>query len=301
MTTETASIIQVPRVQAYGLGDLNRLRPFVFEGQAGTEINHLGTSKPLSELHKYSGALRDQRFLYELGLRQKADKPVGDSESQKAGIVVYDLFQERGRGTATDDACDYNNGDPSLRKEGHASVRWVVHPASIAGGTVELGEQSEVYHILLPIAENDDSRWVLMTVDGLYRTDTGTPFALGKRKQAVQSLMKSGFSEELAENEASRFYGRSEGQGIAAVVRWSYVHGGPFYVYASGVPRGGLPFLGSFLASRSASGASQASENGVVVVTEKDYRIFVADRKRLAEIDAANKELKRTLRELGQE
>ena len=253
MATKTSSLIEVPRIEAYGVGDVNRLRSYVFEGEVDTEIANLGASKPLEDLHKLSGALRDQRFIYETGLRQKKGESVEfPEEALHAGRTTYDLFQERDRGNATDDVCDYDSGDKSLSKEGHASVRWVVHPASFKGGQIKLGGQSEVYHILVPVAINDDLRWVLMTDDGLYRTDTGSPFALGARDQAVESLVKRGYDKELAENEVSRFFGRREGQGMAAVSRWSDEYCGPFDVGADFDPGDWDPILGSFLASRSA-------------------------------------------------
>ena len=245
----------VPRAELRTVGDVNRLvAPPEFEGYVDIDLRYMGENKPLSELHKYSGALRDQRFLYEIGFRQaigeKLDLP---EDVLKAGNLVYTLFNVIGRGNAANDACDYDNGDRSLRKRKYRSVRWVVNPAGFNdNGEIQINEDpekrpvSEIYNSLVP-----SSGFGVVTMDGMARPDTGTPFATGTRKQALKSIIKSGVPEEHAEKFLYYFSSREYGQGKAAVSRWYYDdHYGSFIVYADNEPRVRSPVLCSFLVSR---------------------------------------------------
>ncbi|MBL7160909.1 MAG: hypothetical protein ISS93_03620 [Candidatus Aenigmarchaeota archaeon] len=280
---ETIQRVAVPRIQIYGAGDLNRLAPFIFEGEVGTEIERLG--EPFKDIHAYSGALRDLRGLYEIGLAhemgQELDLP---AEALEAGKTVYHVFHQRPKGNVTDDACDYNGGK-QLRKvlDTDRSVRWIVHPAGFEdtedGWKANLGEHSDVRYILVP-----KTGFTEMTVDGAYRPDTGTPFATNEsRKKAVQTWVKAGIPEEIAGKEVSYFYSREEGQGTAAGGRWrNNPEDGPFYVYAVYEPGLWSSNIGSFPVSRSAERSEAGPEDrGVQVVSVDEYRRLVADSKTL--------------------
>lgn len=283
---ETIQRLAVPRVQIYGIGDLNRIAPFTFEGEVGTKIERHG--EQFKDIHAYSGSLREFRGLYEIGLAQEMGQEIDlPAEALEAGRTVYSIFQQRPRGNVTDDACDYNGGKQLKKaRDTDRSVRWIVHPAGFEetpeGWRANLGEHSDVRYILVP-----KTGFVEMTVDGAYRPDTGTPFATNdNRKNAVQTWVKAGIPEEVADREVSYFYSREEGQGTAAVCRWHNDPGnGPFFVCADDEPRGRGSSVGSLLVSRSAERSEAGPEDrGVKVVSVEEYRRLVADSEMLQSV-----------------
>lgn len=281
MSTATSSRITVPRIRVYGAGDLNRLNTFEFEGKMDTEIGDYG--KPLHDLHKGSIALRDQATLFQAYLLSELGENLELSEEVKN--AVFQLFDKRGYGNVTDDACDYNNGDSRLKKvkPTDRAVRWIIHPKQFRqtnnGWEALLEENSEIHNILVPKTGH-----VELTVDGAYRPDTGTPFStVESRKEAEKSWTGRGFDPEFAEKAVSYFYSREEGNGTVAVGRWfSYAVGGRFDVYAGDGPDFRDSFIGSFLASRSPSGARHTHKKGTVVVEEKAYRALMETAEKLA-------------------
>ena len=228
------SMIIVPEIKIYGVGDSHRLMPFSFEGEIGTQIADFG--KPYNQLHKGSIALRDQATLFQWYLLSElGEAPELPEDVRKA---VYKLFDKMGFGNVTDDACDYSHGEKLRKiKPTDRSVRWIIHPERFEltedGWSAKVGENSYVLHILLP-----EPGYAELTCDGAYRPDTGTPFSTVKtRKAAEQSWISRGFSPKFAEKAVSYLHSREEGKGTAAVVRWySDADDGRFSVGADGVP-----------------------------------------------------------------
>jgi len=251
--------IEIPKIRIYGVGDLNRLMPFEFEGQVAAEIGSYG--KPLKDIHKGSISLAEEATLFEAYLLSELDEYTPSEETR--GVIKH-LFERMGRGNVTDDACDYDNGDKRMKKARPTDrrVRWIPHPEGFekADGVWKaiIGEDG-FKDILVP-----ETGYVEMTCDGLYRPDTGTPFSTAKsRERAEKSLTDRGFSPDFARKAVSYFYSRNEGEGTAAVVRWfGSADGGRFFVFTDYVPDGRSPSVGSFPASRSAERSEAGPEKG---------------------------------------
>lgn len=250
MTTETGTgMITVPKIKIYGAGDLNSLRMFEYDGEIGSEITDFG--KPYADLQD-TITLGDQSTLFQAYLLSESGKL--DLPKNVHGVLDY-LFKETGKGNVTNDACDYDHGDKSMKKihESDRRVLWKVAPERFeetSDGWKAIG--GDEFTILVP--EDGYVRW---TNDGGYRPDTGTPFETGSKEEAIKSMIDHGIPENVAKRCRSYFLGRSEGNGIAAVVRYSCGVYGPFDVGASWDPSNWGSIVGRFPASRSASGASQ--------------------------------------------
>jgi len=249
--TATNSMITVPKIEVYGVGDLNRIKPFEFDGRIETEIYAFG--KSYYELHSDSISLSDEATLFQIYLLSE----LGENPEIPKDVMylIHKLFNTQGYGNVTNDACDYDNGKKLRKvKDTDRSVRWINQPAGFErteeGWRLLLGEDSELYCILVP-----ESGYVELTDNGAYRPDTGTPFStLKTRKEDERSWIKRGFSQEFAEKAVSCFYSREEGRGTSAVVRWfDYTDNGRFNVGADYGPNGRSLGVGSFLASRSAN------------------------------------------------
>ncbi len=276
---ETASMVTVPKIEIYGVGDLNRLRKFVFEGEIDQQIGNYGS--PLEDIHGNSIALRDEAALWNAYLLSKSGKLELPEEVRK---TVYSLFESRGYGNVTDDACNYDKGDTCLKKihDTDRRVQWIVHPEFNKEGNAwkaTLREDSEVHNILVP-----EPGYARRTNDGPYRPDTGTPFeTVRTRAEAEKSWTDKGFDTEFAKEAVSYWHSRNEGEGTAAVFRWYFDEVvGRFIVCANCGPDFRSGAVGSFPASRLPSGARRVSDKGTVVLSSKEYNSLIQTVEKLA-------------------
>ena len=233
-------MITTPRISVYGVGDLNRLRRFEFEGEIGREI--IDSDVPASYLVNDTITLADQAALFQayVGIRQERELDTNDPFEQVLQYL-FDIWKEKTN--VTRDLCDYDNGDRGMRKV-HGTDRRVLWKVI----------REEDYNILIP-----ESGHVKCTNDGLYRPDTGTPFETTRdMEEAIRSMIDHGIPEELAQKIRSYFWSREEDQGTCAVFRssGSYING-PFTINAC-VDFPDRFVIGRFPAHRSVSEASHA-------------------------------------------
>jgi len=273
--------IDVPRIRTYGAGDLRRLQQFSVEGQIASEIDNFGNQ--YYRLHKGSIGLNEEAALFNAYLLSELGKI--ELPDEVRGLCDY-LFNQKGRGNVTDDACDYDNGDKGMEKvkDTDRRVRWILRPDEFKHGDkweAKLGEESDEKFILIP-----ESGYVERTVDGAYRPDTGTPFStVNTRKAAEQSWIDKGYSKDFAEKAVSYFFSREENRGTSAVGRWYYDgDGGRFGVRADGSPVVRVPSVGSLAMSRQPSGARSDPERSVVVVSQKDFEAAVRSSEQATQI-----------------
>lgn len=239
----------------------------------------------LYKIHEDSITLGDQATLFEAYLLSELGKIELDPGVKE---IVYYIFDTRGRGNVTNNACDYDNG-AKLKKDRKSdrSVRWITRPESFERGDngwkAKLGADSDVHEITIP-----ETGYVERTCDGAYRPGVGTPFStVETRKAAKKSWTDKGFSLEFAENVVSSFYSRNEGEGTASVLRWcGSDDDGRFSVSADDDPDYGSSRVGSFPASRSAERSEASHGKGIVVMDEAEYKSV------MDALDQATKQLK---------
>jgi len=135
---------------------------------------------------------------------------------------------------------------PERVPKGYVTAIWIKYPILHGvGGRWEItdGKHTERIRLLLPPAG-----FVVPTRDGLYRFDTGTPFAtIRKRKKAIREWVKFEYKPEVAEREISYFEPGEPRSGKAAVLRL-YNNQGPFSISA----KCGLEFSGRAFGTRPA-------------------------------------------------
>ncbi len=262
MTLKTVQMVEVPRIQAYGLGSVEGLRTsgqYDFEGSVARKIPADSFGKKYKDIHSQSIVLADQAALwntYLLSKLGKADLPK-DLEA-----TLETMFGNVGYGNVTNDACDYDNGR-SLKKtkDSDRNVRWVKNPVEFK---IEDDQWKaiggEEHYILIPVSGH-----VELTNDGAYNPLTGTPFStIDSRAAAEKSWTDKGFDPEFAKLAVSYFYSGEEGQGTSAVDRWySDDDNGRFDVNAIGYPSNRNGSVGSFPASRLLKEFRLTSENGM--------------------------------------
>ncbi len=219
---------------------------------------------------------------------------------REAGDLVYAECQERkGRGH-WHDVVEFLPRDQSPK--GHsqpqgncALTRWFT-------GAKELKRVNSVWRpvdaedIIFPVWVPVGDEWFAVpTKDGLVDPRTGSYLELVKdREEAVKRYVRSGFTQKQAEKELSRQWGAGE-KGIRVVYSYSDGDGGPLYVSFGDGPESGSEYLGSFPASRLASGASRDSE----LVPQAEYQAAVREsREAVQRAEIAEKELAR-LKESG--
>ncbi len=276
MDASTALMIRISRRGIYSPGDTNSLVSRSFDGEVGPEIHHFG--ELYSTLHAGSITLRGQETLFTLYLLSElGDVALTDGEQR---VLDY-LFNHKGRGNVTNDACVYGDAHRQRKaKDTDHPVRWIVRPKEFNdGGEAVPGERSEEYHILLPA-----SGYVECTNDGAYRSDTGTPFStVPARETAEQSWTGRGFSVDFARKAVSYFYRSSNLSGTAAVDRWFYTEDyGCFNFSADLDPGSSYSSIGSFPA-REAAERSEAPP-GFRMVTVTEYQALQRDQQTLADI-----------------
>lgn len=208
-------------------------------GDISVDINNLDSNKPAYKLCRKAPTLAELRALYELGLGVTMEEDVtGLENTVKGALSIYDSIQSmEDKGEWTADGVDYKNGKKHLGvvvPGDYIAVRWVNHPAFKEGEEddeweVLLSEDSREFHIFLP-----PDGYVIPTMDGLYRPDTGAPFAtVENRKEAIRLIEKSGL---YGENEVS-YWRRAKEIEISAVRRWFHdTTYGSFYTLACCVP-----------------------------------------------------------------
>lgn len=243
--------VEVPKIEIYGVGDLNRLVPFEFEGEIGKEIENYG--EPLIDIHNLSITLRDQATLFQAYLLSELGELTLPEDVK--GVLKY-LFEKKGR-NVTDDVCIYGEGIKGMKKvkETDMPVLWVPSPYTVrvTGDERKIEIYGEPHRILIP-----ETGYVEHTVDGAYRPDTGTPFStVPTREEAEESWVKKGFPPEIARKAVSYFW-RMEGKvekGIAFVTRDYYDdEEGPFSITVDYDPWFSSITVGSFFAKRRAEG-----------------------------------------------
>lgn len=155
----------------------------------------------------------------------------------EAGMMIHkNISNRKGVGEWTNDACDYDNRRAQrgvLTPDDYLHVRWVKHPVferREGGWTASLQESSEELYVDLPPAG-----FVVLTMDGLYRPDTGTPFATEHYPgRVIRQLQEVGLE---GEEYLSFFLPQSRGRGTYAVCRWSLADSlGPFSVFVLDSP-----------------------------------------------------------------
>lgn len=258
---------------------------YVFKG-----IKRLNTKIRLGLLANYSDPLYKQTFLWELAIAYRTLEEymqqgmdinpeqtlisLGAKKSHiKAARKFYKMCQEsttEHENNATRDLVDYDKGNPNIEKldPTDRSVLWTVEPTIISpengGWKAEDGQT-----IPIAIPERGWQTWarierkvkalgseILLNEYLLHRPDTGTPVKVKIAKQeAIQDFQKMGIPRKVAEEAASLWDSKNEGQGQANVVRCANQINGPLFTRASGYPDYSTPDLGSFRASRSPSGA----------------------------------------------
>jgi len=156
-------------------------------------IEHSGCT-PVDALRGGVMTLAEMSALYEIALAGHVERgPVFNSSMEtalKADTLHSNILSQDSLGEWTDDACDYGS---DRRPQGiivpadFVPVRWVKHPLFVKNGDgweARMQEGSEECHIFLP-----PSGYVIPTCDGLYRPDTGTPFAtMNDRNKAMDLL-----------------------------------------------------------------------------------------------------------------
>ncbi|MBN2330229.1 MAG: hypothetical protein JXC85_00265 [Candidatus Aenigmarchaeota archaeon] len=302
--TDTTSLITVPRFELYGLGDLHRIAPHAYEGEMAKKIDNYG--ERLCDIHADSIELGDECALFNLFLLSELGE-IGPIEGELRE-AIYGLFDNIGYGNVTNNACDYDKGDPNLEKtkDSDIPVLWTVRPTKImktgSGWNIELGEESEQFPSCLPA-----SGYTEMTCDGLHMPVSGSssrprgvPFSTvndrnAAEKSVVRYLTSKGVETEKAENFAkiavSYFGSRESRKGTASVCRWySNDDSGRFDVGAYYGPDVRSPCIGSFPASRSAERSEASPEGrGIKVISVEEYRALQADAEKLAAVRSALK------------
>jgi hypothetical protein len=216
-------MVEVPKILAYGLGDERKVEPFFFEGKVASDLMWRGSS--FYRLHKGGITLGEQAALYNAYLLRVQELMKGDNGLDE---VLYAMFERRGLGNVTDDACDFDNYDRNIlrskTKPTDMAVRWIFHPEKFSGTDVSsfeavLGPQSRWMDTIVP-----KKGYVELTCDGSYRPGTGTPFSTVKtRAEAVKSWTDKGFDPDFAEVAVSEWACGTEGRGKGtySVLRWA--------------------------------------------------------------------------------
>lgn len=244
MTTETnTGMITVPKLKIYGAGDLSRLQMFEYDGDISRKITNF--DKTYADLQD-TITLSDQTTLFQAYLLSESGQL--DLPDDVLGVLDY-LFKGKRRGNVTNDACDYDNGDKSMKKvhESDRRVLWKVAPERFeetSDGWNAIG--GDEFSIIIP-----KDGYVIWTNDGGYRPDTGTPFETGSVDEAIKSMIDHGIPDSVAKRCRSCFWSRSEDDGTSAVGRFSSEGNGPFNVIAYRDPSFRHSSIGRFPARRS--------------------------------------------------
>ena len=223
-------------------------RNFKFPGGlVSTQIEYLGREIPAHISRKDSLTLAEERAIYELALAARhgeLSKNLSSFLSQhvEPNIRIYNNIHEtETAGNWTDDAVNYDSPRRKPRgvilPKGYTWVQWLKRPSLVRHAedsktwltSVEVGD-TEILEIPLP-----PTGYPIPTMDGIYRPDTGTPFAtvtIHDRKEAIKKWSEAGYDRDTTERELSRFT-RREGdwKGLAAVHRYNGKGLGPFAVY----------------------------------------------------------------------
>ena len=223
--------VKIPKIRTYGMGDLNRLLPFEYDGHVGRKITNLGGE--CRNIHRGSVTLVDYATLFQAYLRSEFpqdNRRHGHEDEELDTLELSDDVKEllkhsfeTFRGIVTNDACDYDNGNKDMKrvKPTDRRVRWIINPEGFekTGSKWSTGDKwsaigGEPHYILLP-----EPGYIELTVDGLLRPDTGTPFSTVETKgEAVASFMARKFPYEFARRAVSYFCSRDEEQGTASVI-----------------------------------------------------------------------------------
>ncbi len=236
------------------------------------EIADLG--KQFKDLHKGSITAQKIQRLHNYWVLGEAGE-IQIPEDQKR-VLDY-LFNKFGKGIVLDNGVDYNDQGDLEEKEGYARARIVTQPKRFhtESGQWEVeAEEIEPVHDYVP-----PTGFPLLTNDGIYNPDTFVPFAtVPSRKVAEQSHVSKGANPEVARKAVGKFWSREEGQGVAAVSVYCDSDSvyGRFDLGASGGPGSRDPDIGR-LASRPASGASQASEDPTALAVRESKLIEVSE------------------------
>jgi hypothetical protein len=205
-----------------------------------TDIEGLNSNKPAHALCKGSTTLSEATALYELALAIQLDDDlagVPEKVAMAAGTVYNSIHLRMRAGEWTDDACDWHNIHivrGTVVPKNCVPARWVKHPVferRAEGWQALAGEGSDEMYICLP-----PEGFVIPTIDGLYRPDTGTPFATeGDREKAVRLLESAGLN---GRKEVSYFWGKPLYKGgVCAVSHRRYPsYYGPFAIHVGAEP-----------------------------------------------------------------
>jgi hypothetical protein len=265
----SVQMIKVPELRRYGVGDLNRLMPYILGGKVASGVENYGNE--FKDLHKGSITLGNQAGHWNAYLMSE----LGELDLGDAKDAIYSQFENRGNGNVTDDACNYDGGIKLRKfKDSDRSVEWIIRPEGFEKKNgiwqAKLGQDSDLKHITIPA-----SGYVALTCDGSYRPDTGTPFkTVPTRAEAEKSWTDAGYTSEFAKKSVSYFYSMDEGKGTASVFRWCNDGAfGRFYVDARNVP----DIRDSDIGALAASGAERSeagTAKGTIVLLENEYRML---------------------------
>lgn len=266
-----------------------RIPGFIYRGfkfpqaEVATDIEDLNHYEPVHELHKCSTTLAEVRALYEvaLAIQQEEDLAGIPEGAVKPALSIYaNIHSRNGAGECTDDACDYDNGKwprGVLVQKDFLPVRWVKHPVLKEKDKcweALLREDSAEAYIFLP-----PEGFAVPTVDGLYRPDTGTPFATEKDKdKAIRILNRAGLD---GKKEASYFWRIGENKGVYSVTRQNIGYDGPFVVFASIKPG----FRDDYIGSRPINRSKQIAEPATpLMVSEEELDVLMTAQEALGRV-----------------
>jgi len=227
------------------------------EAEVAISIENLGSAESAYELHSSSVTLSEARALYELQLSARMGEDLSAVPDDTLVAVLQQINPATKAAVWTDDACDYETGRTPrgvLVPTDYMPVKWVKHPILRRHNQgwydvhweVLLSESSEETNIFLP-----PRGFVVPTTDGLYRPDTGTPFATEEeRREAVKLLDAAGLN---GDEEASYFWPKSDKSGVCAVFYQSMPEFGRFAVHADFDPMIANIYIGSRPINRSSA------------------------------------------------
>jgi len=244
-------------VGVIGLDTVRNLIPLEFEGITATE--RTGFGEQYKDLHKGSITAQEDLALWNAYLMAELGKYEPDKRQREVLDFLYSTF---GQGHVCDNAVNYSDHGELQSKKGYARAAIFTRPEGFRfnsdSGLWEVNQgEGVMVHDFIP-----GTGFPELTNDGAYNPETGIPFSTTSREKAEASYTRRGFSPEFARMAVSQFWSQNEGAGVNAVDRycdddWYY---GRFDLYACYVPVSGDPIFGSFLVSRSPSGARHATE-----------------------------------------
>jgi hypothetical protein len=199
-----SDLIRVPRIEMYGVGDLERKEPLVFEGgYIGTDIVDEG--KAPSILHATSGTLKDMSILYQCFLSRELGQDVPELPGEVWDVIYY-LFNDKTEPYANvtnDFVFTHGLGE----REGMRFPRlatWCQTPGDIYldihDEWATKGSDEVIYRPLPPPG------YTRRTNSGIFHSDSGAPRATARTREAAKlTWTDAGYPGDFADLAVSRF------------------------------------------------------------------------------------------------